>query len=460
MLERAIIVENTEVINLAQMKLEVDATSILVKGMFSLSPTKILIIFDSKEDASNAASLDGPLWNVFDDVRVWSEGELFDDRLVCIECIGIHPKCWSMENVRRIGEKWGPVLCIDNKVESLDSLTYTRMLVRTKAQNKIDTRIKLLFEHDSCDVWVKDCYGVRDSCHLDRSEIDKPVTKGAAAEQLTGKHNVNLICPQETCSVDVCPDPFDHLLVRIENQDVWVKEGHGFGDSYHHDRSCHNDEPTKDCTTAEQWTETHNAGLATAEQLAETHNAGLSCSLGNSSVDVRPNPLDPLLVDMMNRIDKQDSWVQEDHGIRDGCQHDKSCEFVDLAMGSVVTEQGTKTLKVGMAAAVHLTETHNVHLFCSLGNSRVDACLVPFDPLLVEMLNRIKEHDEQVWFDPIIVNETAGWLVVIVDGNLDSCGQPAHHCNITLQGVSNQRNLVVDHEKLPSNLFVLGLLLS
>ena len=55
-----------------------------------------------------------------------------------------------------IGEKWGPVLYIDNTVESVSSLTYARLLVRTKAQNKIDARIRLLFEHGSSDVWVKE----------------------------------------------------------------------------------------------------------------------------------------------------------------------------------------------------------------------------------------------------------------------------------------------------------------
>ena len=36
--------------------------------------------------------------------------------------------------------------------------------IRTKAQNKIDNRIKLFFDHGSCDVWVKESNGVRDCC--------------------------------------------------------------------------------------------------------------------------------------------------------------------------------------------------------------------------------------------------------------------------------------------------------
>ena len=138
MLEHAIIAEKTEVLNLAQTAAMVSASSASIKGMYSLSPKKVLIVFECENDAENAVNEDSDLWNVFDDTRRWSEGELYDDRLVWLDCYGIHPKCWSMENVRNIGEKWGLILYIDNRVESVCSLTYARMLVRTKAQNKID----------------------------------------------------------------------------------------------------------------------------------------------------------------------------------------------------------------------------------------------------------------------------------------------------------------------------------
>ena len=105
MLGRAVIAENTGVINLDQTETKVSAISASVKSMYSLSTTKILLVFECKNDATNVVSLDSPLWNVFDNVRIWSEGEMFDDRIVWLECFGIHPKCWSKENVRAIGEK-------------------------------------------------------------------------------------------------------------------------------------------------------------------------------------------------------------------------------------------------------------------------------------------------------------------------------------------------------------------
>ena len=156
MLERAIIAENTEVINLSKAESMVSTICNTVSGMYSLSPTKLLIVFECKENVYEAVSIGSSLWNIFDDVRVWSEGEVFDDRLVWLECFGVHPRYWSEENMRKIGEKWGPVLSVDNRIDSLHSLTFARMLVRTKAQNRIDTRVKLLFDHSSCDVWVKE----------------------------------------------------------------------------------------------------------------------------------------------------------------------------------------------------------------------------------------------------------------------------------------------------------------
>ena len=170
MLNQAIIAENSGVIDLDQAHLSISTSSASVKGMFSLSPTKFLLVFNCKEDTVNVVSMDSQLWNVFDDVRMWYEGEMFDNRLVRIECFGIHPKCWSKENVKSIGEKWGPALCVNNRVGNVCSLTYARMLVRTKAQNRIDTRIKLLFDHGSCDVWVKESCGLSGSYRHSRKQ--------------------------------------------------------------------------------------------------------------------------------------------------------------------------------------------------------------------------------------------------------------------------------------------------
>ena len=160
-LKTAAIAENTEVFNLTQILPRIQSCQANVKGILSVSPTKLLIVFDNENDVMNAVDMESPLWNVFDDVRLWSEGELFDDRLVWIECVGLHPLCWSKDNLKLIGEKWGHVMHIENKVQGIDSVTSARILLRTKAQNRIENRIKLFSEHSTCDVWVKELYGNR-----------------------------------------------------------------------------------------------------------------------------------------------------------------------------------------------------------------------------------------------------------------------------------------------------------
>ena len=104
-LKKGVIAETSEVSDLSQIQAKIEACHVKVSNILSLSPTKILLVFENENDAEYAVNMESPLWNVFDDVRIWSEGESFDDRLVWIECVGIHPLCWSKENVKLIGEK-------------------------------------------------------------------------------------------------------------------------------------------------------------------------------------------------------------------------------------------------------------------------------------------------------------------------------------------------------------------
>ena len=152
LLQSAIIVENTDIFVLPHILSRITEAKVNETEIFSLSPTKLLITFGCEIDAKNAVSMDSLLWNMFDDIRMWSEGEFVDDRLVWIDCIGLHPLCYSMENLRKIGELWGPIIHIDNRVQGVERLTGARILLRTKAQNKIDNRIKIVYDHGSCDV--------------------------------------------------------------------------------------------------------------------------------------------------------------------------------------------------------------------------------------------------------------------------------------------------------------------
>ena len=184
-MKMAIIAENSEVLDIPIIRSQILACDIKVTTLCSLSPTKMLIVFECEMDAKNAVDNDSPLWNVFDDIRLWGEGEMFDDRLVWIECIGIHPLCCSKENLKLIGELWGPVLHIENKVQGIESITGARIRIRTKAQNKIDNRIRLVYDHGSCDVWVKEYYGCcTNTCADEKVSISKSkVEEGVFSQQ-------------------------------------------------------------------------------------------------------------------------------------------------------------------------------------------------------------------------------------------------------------------------------------
>ena len=159
LLQKAIVAEKSDVLNLPIIQSEINECKVNVSDLFYLSPTKLLLVFECQLDAMNAVNIGSPLWNVFDNIELWSEGNLFDDRLVWINCIGVHPLCCTNETLKTIGELWGPVLRIEKDMQGIQSITGARILIRTKAQNKIDNRIRLLYDRGSCDVWVKEHYG-------------------------------------------------------------------------------------------------------------------------------------------------------------------------------------------------------------------------------------------------------------------------------------------------------------
>ena len=215
LLQLAIIAENTEVLHLPQTRARIAASKVKETGIFSLSPTKLLITFCCEIDAKNAVNMDSPLWNVFDDIRMWLEGEFFDDRLVWIDCIGIHPLCISKENLKIIGELLGPIIHIDSKVQGVERITGARILIRTKSQNKIDNRIRILYDHGSCDVWVKEHYGSCAQCYVNGDDtMEKP----------TLEHKENLVKGTLECSLQNSHViPFYDPLVQDLN--VGIKDG-------------------------------------------------------------------------------------------------------------------------------------------------------------------------------------------------------------------------------------------
>lgn len=140
-LEKAIIVKLGEEMSQKEAVALVADSDVTVLGMSSLTHNLLILFFENVEETCAAMEKGSTLWTIFADVRRWSDEQCYNERMAWIECHGLHPKCWSYENYKAIGEKWGKVLHIDHEREGIVCLTFARILVKTKTQHKIDACI-------------------------------------------------------------------------------------------------------------------------------------------------------------------------------------------------------------------------------------------------------------------------------------------------------------------------------
>lgn len=109
----------------------------------SLSPYKIIVFLEDEMDVKEALDEKSPLRNMFSAVRKWTDDEFSKERLVWIECFGLHPKCWGHENFSLIGNRWGTTVRIEHDFYGLNSLTSVRLLVRAKSHKRIDECVQV-----------------------------------------------------------------------------------------------------------------------------------------------------------------------------------------------------------------------------------------------------------------------------------------------------------------------------
>ena len=126
--------------------------------MKSLTPTKILLIFETEKDAIDELAISSQLWGLFDIIDTWNVGVKIDDILTWIEFFGIPPHLWCRETIKKLGELWGSFVGMDRYTSKMRSVTYARILIRTKSPVAIDSRILLQGEHCGFDVWVKESW--------------------------------------------------------------------------------------------------------------------------------------------------------------------------------------------------------------------------------------------------------------------------------------------------------------
>lgn len=82
--------------------------------------------------------------------------ECYSERIVWLECVGLHPKCWSFENFKMIGEKWGKTLHVDHEFNGVNNITCAKILVQTNTLHRIEECVRIEWQSGSCNVWVKD----------------------------------------------------------------------------------------------------------------------------------------------------------------------------------------------------------------------------------------------------------------------------------------------------------------
>ncbi|CAO2834768.1 unnamed protein product [Amaranthus hypochondriacus] len=119
----------------------ISGTSINLSYLSSISPSKMVLFFERETDLEFALDTNSPLRRLFHDVRKWTNKEDIDERLTWIVCCGLHPLCWSLENLEKIGGLWGKIIHVDHNFYGVNSLTIARMLVQTKQKVKIEESI-------------------------------------------------------------------------------------------------------------------------------------------------------------------------------------------------------------------------------------------------------------------------------------------------------------------------------
>jgi hypothetical protein len=142
-LKHAIVIEDEKLPCGAKVSELINNSNLHVTCLSSLSPYKIVLFLEDELNVKEALSENSVLRTLVQNVRRWSDDECSNERLVWLECHGIHPKCWSYGNFSLIGSKWGRTVRFENVKHDFNSLTSVRILVRTKIQKCIDECVKV-----------------------------------------------------------------------------------------------------------------------------------------------------------------------------------------------------------------------------------------------------------------------------------------------------------------------------
>lgn len=215
-LKTAIVVGVDEMITPTQAADLVVEANINCAYFSSLTSFSFVLFFESIVEMNKALDKSSPLWKHFKFVRRWSDEMEYMDRVACLECYGIHPTCWEIENIKKIGELWGMVLHVDNDINGVNNLTYARLLVRTEAQFRIDTRIKLAWEHGKSEIWVKECQYEYGTHVLGKNQLVCDDDEDSLHEYGEGQGSFSKSRVSETCENTMEPQVNHHGGLNLD----------------------------------------------------------------------------------------------------------------------------------------------------------------------------------------------------------------------------------------------------
>ena len=111
-------------------------------------------------------------------------------------------------------------------------------------------------------------------------------------------------------------------------------------------------------------------------------------------------------------------WVKESCDLSDSYHNYRkngaNCDYDGSVLG-------------GAASVSRVQQQHSV--LKQTDHNYVAVCSEPIDPLMLDIELRLERNVEHAWVDPIVVNETAGWRMILPNVNRESRAEPDQTCD-------------------------------
>ncbi|KAI8567311.1 hypothetical protein RHMOL_Rhmol02G0111300 [Rhododendron molle] len=273
----------------------------------SMGGRYILITFKTTE-VRDAIIKGNHLQRWFSEIKPWKGEVAMAERFVWLNCIGMLLHVWNLDSFRKIGEKWGAFMKVDESTLHCLSFTNGRVLVATEIMSTIEDSIQLDIDGILYKVKVREeplAFGVEvRSRYGQNTSVDKEVSEGEmgvnvedmvenssnnGAEDVNGENKEAIV---ETDPRDDEPFDFDVDKAELENEMGIVGEV-----------AETNVEVEKAIGVEERALQLINVSIQGCNDKATNSSSGVKASAWESGKTPRSSP--------SNLVDNQDSWVED-----------------------------------------------------------------------------------------------------------------------------------------------------